>query len=91
MAFILASYKVADYGGWKAIFDEDHAGRSGAVKHHQIFQAVNDSNHVFIGLEFSSAQDASAFHQRLSASGVLEGLTIESAPTVVELADEQTY
>lgn len=91
MPFVLSSYRVPDYEQWKQMFDSDPIGRSDSAKSHQVFQAVDDPNHVFVGLEFGSADEAEAFRARLAESGVLSNATMESAPTVVELVDGQAY
>jgi len=88
---MLGSFHVADYDRWKAQFDGDRVGRREVAKGHQVFQDVDNPNHVFVGIEFSSAEDAKAFRERLRGSGVLEEMTDETAPTVVEVTDRSTY
>jgi hypothetical protein len=91
VAFLLTSYTVPDYNQWKEMFDSDPIGRKDVAKSHRIFQAVDDPNHVFVSMEFDSADEAAAFSTRLLESGILDNFTIESAPTVVEVADHTAY
>jgi hypothetical protein len=92
MAFVMTNFEVADFDSWKQTFDADPAGRRQAAKGHQIFRAEGNPNHVFIGTEFDSVEDAKSFRERLLASGALENAQmIHVPPTVTELADAQTY
>ena len=69
MAYLLAHFELDDYDAWKSgRFDQDPAGRAqSGAKRHQLFRAVDDGNQVFIGLEFPSADEASAFRERLQS------------------------
>jgi hypothetical protein len=92
MAFVMLNFEVDDYDAWKPMFDADPAGRKQSAKGHQIFRATDNPNHVFIGTEFGSVDDAKAFRERLLASGALENArVIHVQPTVTELADAATY
>jgi hypothetical protein len=92
MAFVMLNLEVDDYDAWKPMFDADPAGRKQSAKGHQIFRAADNPNHVFIGTEFASADDARAFRERLLASGALDNArVIHVQPTVTELADAATY
>jgi hypothetical protein len=92
MAFVMTNFEVDDFGTWKQGFDSDPAGRKQSAKGHQIFRAGDNPNHVFIGTEFASVDDANAFRDRLIASGVLNNArVIHVQPTVTELADSTTY
>jgi hypothetical protein len=91
MAFMLAQFEIDDYDAWKARFDSDPAGRRQAAKNHVISRGVDDPSQVFVRLEFGSAEEASAFRNRLMESGALEGVTMKTPPTVVEVADSGEY
>jgi hypothetical protein len=92
MAFVMTNFEVEDFDNWKKMFDSDPAGRKQAAKGHQIFRAADNPNHVFIGTEFDSVEDANAFRERLLASGALDNTrTVHVQPTVTELADASTY
>jgi hypothetical protein len=88
----MLNFEVDDYDAWKPMFDADPAGRKQSAKGHQIFRAADNPNHVFIGAEFASVDDAKAFRERLLASGALDNArVIHVQPTVTELADAATY
>jgi hypothetical protein len=92
MAFVLAHFELDDYDTWKRErFDADPAGRKQVAKRHQIFRAMDDPNQVFVGVEFASVEEATSFRDRLLASGVLEGMSVKTPPTVVEVADAAEY
>jgi hypothetical protein len=91
MAFLLAHFEVPDYDEWKQFFDSDPAGRKDSAVSHQIFQAADDPNKVFVGVEFSSAEEARSFRERLLSSGALDRVTVKTEPTVVESAEQTRY
>jgi hypothetical protein len=91
MAFLLAHFEVPDYEQWKQFFDSDPAGRNEAGVGHRLFQAVDDPNQVFVGVEFASADEAKSFHERLLSSGALDRVTVKSEPTVTEVVEEVRY
>jgi hypothetical protein len=92
MAFVMVNLEVDDFDTWKQQFDADPVGRKQVAKGHVIYQAAGDPNHVFVATEFASADDASAFRERLVASGVLgSARAVHVQPTVTELAEATTY
>jgi hypothetical protein len=91
MAFLLAHFEVPNYDEWKQFFDSDPAGRKEAAQGHQLFQAVDDPNKVFVGVEFASADEAQSFRERLLASGALDRVTVKTEPTVVEPVEQTRY
>jgi hypothetical protein len=91
MAFILGVFETGDFDAWKQMFDSDPAGRKQAGKGHRVFRDVDNPNRAFVSVEFASAEEAKAFRERLLASGALANVTVETEPTVVELADETRY
>ena len=92
MAFVMTNFEVDDFDTWKQRFDSDPAGRKQVAKGHQIYRAADNPNHVFVGTEFASVEDAEAFRERLMTSGVLnDARVIHVQPTVTELADAATY
>lgn len=94
MAIVIMNFEIDDYDSWKTMFDQDPAGRSrhGATSH-KISRAVDNPNHVFIRVEFPSADQAKTFQQALVDSGALEraGARIKTPPTVAEVAEDVTY
>jgi hypothetical protein len=94
VAIMVMNFEVDDYDTWKAMFDEDPAGRkqSGATGH-VVSRAVDNPNEGFVRVDFPSVEQAKAFHERLIASGVLErsGMRLKAGPTVAEVEDTTTY
>jgi hypothetical protein len=92
MAFMLGHFDVGDFDTWKReIFDADPAGRRQVAKGHVLSRSVDNPNEVFVRVEFDSAEDAKAFREQLLASGALDKVTVKTPPTVVEMADEESY
>ncbi len=66
MARLHAEFTVGDYGQWKAMFDNDPAGRqAGGVRSYQISRGVQEPNHVLLDMEFDDSATAEAFLERL--------------------------
>ena len=66
MHILRIEHGVPDYDMWKQTFDTDPLGRkAGGVRRYRILRPVDDAGHVFIDLEFESAGEAEAFHDRL--------------------------
>ena len=91
MGFMLTHFDVGDYDAWKERFDTDPVERKQTGKGHQIYRSVDNQSEVFVGLEFASVEEATAFRERLLASGVLDAITVKTPPTVVEIADTAEY
>jgi hypothetical protein len=89
-AFMLINFE-APYDEWKAVFDSDPVGRRQVAKGHSISRGVDNPNDIFLRVEYNSAEDAKAFRERLLASGVLGRFTVKTGPTVVEIAEQETY
>lgn len=81
----------ADWDEWKPIFDSDPAGRRQVAKGHSISRSVDNPNDIFLRVEFNSVEDATAVRERLLASGVLDRFTVKTRPTIVEVAEQETY
>jgi hypothetical protein len=94
VAIMVMNFEIDNYDTWKAMFDDDPAGRrdSGATGH-VVSRAVDDPNEAFVRVEFPSVEQAKAFRERLLASGVLErsGMRLKMGPTVAEVDDASTY
>ncbi len=91
MASLLGVFDTGDYEAWKQGFDSDPAGRKQSAEAHRISRSVDDPNKVFVRVDFGSVDAAREFRERVLASGVLDDVTVVQEPTIVELADEQTY
>jgi hypothetical protein len=91
MAFMMTRVQVEDYDAWKSeLFDRDTPGVRATATGYRLFRGVEDTNDVFIQVEFPSGDDARAARERLLAAGVLERLAVLSGPTVVEEAESVT-
>ncbi len=86
-AFIFTLIQVGDYATWRPMFDQDRPRAREKAKSQRVFRSVADPNHVFIQLEFSSAEDAQEAQRRLSESGVLDRFHDKHGPIVVVEAD----
>jgi hypothetical protein len=81
----------ADWDEWKPAFDSDPAGRKQVARGHSIARSVDNPNDIFLRTEFNSVEDAEAVRERLLASGVLDRFTVKTGPTIVEVAEQETY
>jgi hypothetical protein len=91
---MLIHFECDDYDAWKPGFDQDPAGRAAAgALSYKILRTVDNPNEAFIRVEFPSVEKATAFRDKLIASGAIErgGMRLISGPTVAELADEHVY
>ncbi len=91
MAFVLTRVRVDDYDAWKPMFDSDPPGARKAATGHRILRSVEEPNELFVQVEFASSDDADAARERLLASGVLDRVTVQAGPTVVEEAETVRY
>ncbi len=85
-AFIITRIQTGDYDAWKPMFDQDRPQAREKAKMQRVFRDVDDPNHVFIFLEFDSADDATEARTRLVNSGVLDRFEDKDGPNVVEEA-----
>jgi hypothetical protein len=81
----------ADWDEWKPVFDSDPVGRKQIAKGHSIARGVDNPNDIFLRTEYDSVEDAKALREKLMASGVLDRFTVKAGPTVVEVAEQETY
>jgi hypothetical protein len=82
--FIITRIQVGDYAAWRPMFDQDGPGAREKAKVQRVFRDVDDPNHVFVFLEFDSADDATEARSRLVNSGVLDRFEDKDGPNVVE-------
>ena len=85
-AFIITRIHVGDYDTWRPMFDQDHPKAREKAKAQRVFRDIDDPDHVFIFLEFDSADDATEARTRLVNSGVLDRFDDKDGPNVVEEA-----
>lgn len=83
-AFIITRIQVGDYDTWRALYDRDVPRTREKATAQRVFRRVDDPNHVFVFLEFASAEDAEEASGRLEASGVLDRFEERHGPNVVE-------
>jgi hypothetical protein len=85
-AFIITRIHVGDYDAWRPMFDQDRPQAREKAKAQRVFRDIDDPDHVFIFLEFESADDATEARTRLVNSGVLDRFDDKDGPNVVEEA-----
>jgi hypothetical protein len=86
-AFIITRIQVGDYEAWKAMFDADRPRAREDATSVRVFQGADDSNHVFVFLEFASLEDARESRRRLVESGVLDRFEDKHGPNVLVEAE----
>lgn len=89
--YMLTRIRVDDYDAWKPMFDSDPPGARKEAKGHRILRGADDPNELFIQVEFASAEEASAARELLLSSGVLERVSVQAGPTLVEEAETIAY
>jgi hypothetical protein len=85
-AFIITRIQVGDSDAWRPMFDQDRPNAREKAVAQRVFRGVEDPNHVFIVIEFGSAEDAEEARQRLLNSGVLDRFEEKHGPNVVQEA-----
>lgn len=94
MAVLTVRHTVADYGTWKAGYDNHGASRKahGAIRD-QVLQSVDDPNDLLVLVEFGSLADAKAFANDPSLKETMSASGVVGAPEISfrERADEETY
>ncbi len=92
MAFLMARLEVKDYEAWKReTFDADATGRRGAATGHRIYRSTENTNEVFVHVEFPTPEEAVLYRERFLGSGALEGVRASNEPGVVEEEETVTY
>ena len=87
MAFILTRINVGDYDTWKTMFDKDEPGARHGATGCRVLRGTENSNEVFVLVEFVSLEDAQAGRERLLGSGVLDRFEDKDLPKIVEEVD----
>jgi hypothetical protein len=82
-AFIITRIQVGDYDAWRPMFDQDRPRAREKARAQRVFRGVEDTDHVFIVLEFESVDDAQEARRRLLDSGVLDRFGDKHGPNVV--------
>lgn len=78
MIILRIEHKVTNYDGWKRTFDSDPINRKkSGVRRYSIATAIDDSNFIFIDLEFDTVENAEAALTALrNLWGPIEGKVI---------------
>ena len=59
MVILQIEHAVADFNGWKKVFDSDPVNRRGSgVRRHRVMRPVDNPNHAIVDLEFDTAEEA---------------------------------
>jgi hypothetical protein len=82
-AFIMTRIQAGDYDRWRSMFDQDLPRAREKTTVQRVFRDVDDTNHVFVMLEFDSVDDAREAQGRLVESGVLDRFEDKYGPNVV--------
>jgi hypothetical protein len=95
MSYVMLRADTPDFDTWKReLFDTDPAGRKQSAKGYRLYRGVDNPNEVIVQVEFSSAEDAKSFRERLIGSGALDDPRtgkLPAPPTVVEEAEAVTF
>ena len=83
-AFVVTRIQTGDYESWRPLFDQDRPRAREKATAQRVFRSLDDPNHVFVFLEFSSVEDANEARERLLASGVLDRFEDIHGPNVVQ-------
>jgi hypothetical protein len=90
MAFLIGAFE-GDFDAFKQQFDSDPLGRKQAAKGHIMFRGVDNPSQIFLRVEFGSAEEARSFQEKVKGSDVMQNMTVQIPPTVVEMVDQATY
>jgi hypothetical protein len=75
-------HQVQDYDRWKQVFDSDPADRKGSgVRAYRVMRAVDEPDLVLIDLDFDSAEEAAAMHQKMLGIWAGPGKAVMVSPT----------
>jgi hypothetical protein len=89
-ASITARVQVDDFDDWKRLFDQDIPNAREKALGWTLYRGTDDTNEVFIRVDFASVADATEARDRVLSSGVLERLRDHYGPVVVQQADSTT-
>ena len=82
-AFIITRIQTGDYEKWRPMFDQDRPRAREKATLQRVLRSTDDSNEVFIYLEFESLDDANEARDRLLSSGVLDRYDDKHGPNVL--------
>ena len=74
MTILLVEYRVDDVAGWQAVFDADPMDRAAhGVTRHWIDRDADDPNHLMVGMELATREQAQAFREALAPVWQISG------------------
>lgn len=83
MVHILVHHKVEDYNKWKTAFDDHSTFRSqNGSKGGRVFRSANNSNEVFILLEWDNLENAKKFTQSENLKDVMMNAGVIGMPEI---------
>ena len=87
-------HTVADYAGWKTVFDTDPLGREASGVRRYSIERPMDDDHMVIGeLEFDTLGEAETFAGRLSEvwKGLGSGVMSNAGLRITEVLEQKRF
>ncbi len=92
MHVLRVEHATPDFDMWKQAFENDPIGReAGGVGAYRIYRAADDPNYVYIDLEFATAAEGEAFHEKLKELWSRVDVMRNPTARLVEVADTHEY
>jgi len=82
-AFVITRIQTGDYDRWRPMFDQDQPRAREKALVQRVLRSTDDTNEVFIYLEYESLADAEQARDRLVSSGVLNRFDDKHGPNVL--------
>jgi hypothetical protein len=80
---LVVHHRVRDYTAWKAVFDENGAGRAAhGARRHWVYRAPDDHNDLVVAIEFGSRDQAEGFLADPSLREAMAQAGVEGTPGV---------
>lgn len=92
MTHMLCRNRVADFAGWKRVFDSHaEAHREAGLKLIQLWRSIDDPNNVFFLFEVSSIEKARSFLSAPAASKARQSSGVIDGPDIYFLGVVEGY
>jgi heme-degrading monooxygenase HmoA len=94
MVTLVVSHHVADYDGWKLVFDgHESVRRAHGQLEHRVFRSVDDPSRVVVHNDFATDEAVRAFMADPSLAAAMEraGVTNEPWLGVIERVEQKQY
>jgi quinol monooxygenase YgiN len=89
MTTVLITHRVADYDGWRAIYDEVTAGPLGSdVLTYRVWRSQDDPNLVIIAETYESREVAEAAFTNPALSEVIANAGVDTTSMRIDYMDE---